>query len=156
MIDLNNLPPDLLALLKSKFKEEFSKILIPPTAFTTMKGELIEYNIKNRTLKTKFPVSKEYLNQFGNMQGGMIAAAIDNTLGPLSMLVGPPNFTRNLSIKYINVVHPDIGYIFVAAKMVDEKPRQLFFIADVMDKEQNIFATANATHWIINKELTDK
>jgi len=35
------------------------------------------------------------------MQGGMIAAAVDNTIGPLSFLVAAPNVTRRLEMKYI-------------------------------------------------------
>ena len=150
MIDLNNLPPDLLKLLKSKFKEEFSKLQIPPTAFTTMNGELIEYDVEGGTLKTRFPVSNDYLNQFGNMQGGMIAAAIDNTLGPLSMLVAQPNFTRELKIKYTKPVCPDIGHIFVEARLLEESKRQLIFSATVMDVNGTVMASAKATHWILD------
>jgi len=153
MIDLNNLPDELVSILKSRFKDKLNDLKIPPTAFTTMGGQLIEYNIDKGYLKTKFPVLKGFLNQFGNMQGGMIAAAIDNTLGPLSMLVAPPNFTRQLEIKYKKPVHPDIGYIFVSAQLVERRERQLLFTASVEDNIKSILVTAKAIHWIL--DVTD-
>lgn len=150
MIDLNNLPLELKSLLKDRFKDKLAELQIPPTAFTTMEGELIEYNISIGTLKTKFPVLQKFLNQFGNMQGGMIAAAIDNTLGPLSMLIGPPNFTRQLDIKYKKAIHPEIKYIYVVARFVEKRGPRLFFEASVSDSSNNILVTAKAIHWIID------
>ena len=151
MIDLKNLPPELITILKEKFNENLNDLQIPPTAFTTMKGELVEYDIEAGWLKTKFPVLKEYLNQFGNMQGGMIAAAVDNTFGPLSMLVAPPNFTRQFEIKYKKVISPELGYIFVEAFFSNRINRQLVFSANVLDDNNTIMATAKAIHWILEK-----
>jgi len=49
-----------------------------------MKGEVIDYDMEHETLTNRFPVLAEHLNPYGNIQGGIIAAAIDNTIGPLS------------------------------------------------------------------------
>ena len=84
------------------------------------------------------------------MQGGIIAAAIDNTIGPLSMLVSPPNFTRYITVKYGKVVSPDIGFIYVTAKFIKKKKRQLFFDAIVENGDGEKLASAKATHWIID------
>ena len=50
------------------------------------------------------------------MQGGMIAAAVDNIVGRLSMLIAPPNFTRNLEMKYKKAINSDLG-IFGTVRM---------------------------------------
>lgn len=149
MIDLNNLTDELKSILEHRFKDDLHKIAIPPTAFTTMKGELLEYNLGTGYLKTAFPVLSQYLNQFGNMQGGMVAAAVDNTFGPLSMLIAPPNFTRTLEIKYKKPVKPDIRMIFVEARLIEIRDRQIFLKATVIDKNAVVMATAKAIHWII-------
>ena len=71
---------------------------------------------------------KEYLNPYGNMQGGIIATAIDNTIGPLSMLVSKPNFTRYIQVKYGRIIPPEIDYIYVTAKFIWKNGLLQFFI----------------------------
>ena len=65
------------------------------------------------------------------MQGGMIAAAVDNIVGPLSMLIAPPNFTRNLEMKYKKAINSDLNYITVITKFVQKRKRFLYFEATV-------------------------
>ena len=84
---------------------------VPPPSFTAMKAVFIIIDPNNRTVEVKFPVLEETLNPFGDMQGGMIAAAVDKTVGSLSMLTGPNNFTRDLTLKYRNPVKGSNEYI---------------------------------------------
>ena len=150
MIDLNNLPEKLKKILENKFGDRLQEIQIPPSAFITMEGQLIAYNLEEETLQTKFPVKNTFLNQFGNMNGGMIAAAIDNTYGPLSMLVAPPNFTRNLEVKYKKPIPLNVEYIYVNAQVIEYKKRQVILSAEVVDIDGCVYATSTATHWIIS------
>lgn len=150
MIDKNKIPKDLLPLLEDRLQGRSDQISFPPPVFDAMKGELVDYDIEGETLKIRFPILREQLNPYGNMQGGIIAAAIDNTIGPLSMLVSPPNFTRHMEVKYGKIVSPDLGYIYVTAKFIEKKKRQLFFEATVADKEGNKLASAKSTHWVID------
>ena len=128
------------------------RLLMPPPVFATMQGEFIGFDRENKILTARFPVLTEQLNPYGSMQGGMIAAAIDNTLGPLSMLVAPPNFTRRLEIKYRRPVTPGLGAITVVGKFVEQKKRQLFFRASVVDGAGNELANGKAVHWIIDAD----
>jgi len=150
MIDFNKLPDDLALILSTRFGSSLNEMQIPPSAFITMEGSIVEYDISEGCMKTQFPVLKQFLNQFGYMQGGMIVAAIDNTLGPLSMLVAPPNFTRSLDVKFRKVIHPDIEIIYVDAKLECQRKRMLEFSSKVFDKDETIYATAKATHWILD------
>jgi len=150
MIDKDKIPAKLLPLLEEKLKGRMDEIEFPPPVFEAMQGEVLDYDIKTETLKNRFPVLREYLNPYGNMQGGIIAAAIDNTIGPLSMLVSPPNFTRYMNVKYGRVVSPDLGYIYVSAIFKKQNKRQLFFEAVVEDSEGNRLASAESIHWVID------
>ncbi len=150
MIDKKRIPKAILPLLEEKLQGREDEIIFPPPVFDTLKGEVISYDIKNESLTNKFPVLAEYLNPYGNMQGGIIAAVIDNTIGPLSLLVAPPNFTRYLNVKYGKVVSPELGYIFVTATFTGTRKRQLFFEAIVEDSDGNKLASAKAIHWIID------
>jgi uncharacterized protein (TIGR00369 family) len=122
-----------------------------------MKGEFVEFDLKNGVLKTKFPVQTQFLNPFKSMQGGIIAAAVDNTFGPLSMLVAPPSVTRRIEMKYSRPVMPDLGFITVEARFVKREDRMLTFRADVRDPDGVLLAKAKALHWILDEgEETDQ
>jgi len=150
MIDKDRIPKEFLPILKSNLKGRSEEINIPPPVFDAMKGELINYDAEKQTLLNRFPILNEHLNPYGNMQGGIISAAIDNTIGPLSLLVSPANFTRHMETKYGKVVTPDLDYIYVTAIFIKKKKRQLFFEATVEDKEGNKLASAKSINWVID------
>jgi acyl-coenzyme A thioesterase PaaI-like protein len=124
-------------------------LAMPPPVFLAMRGEFISFDRQAKVMTVRFPVLPEQLNPYGTMQGGMIAAAIDNTLGPLSLLVAPPNFTRRLEVKYRRRVTLGLGHITVVARFIEQNKRQLYFRASVVDDEGNELASAKAGHWII-------
>jgi acyl-coenzyme A thioesterase PaaI-like protein len=139
----------ILSVLKERLGSQFEKYNIPPPVFLAMGGEFLAFDLDNGSLKTRFPIRQEYLNPYGAMQGGMIAAAVDNTLGPLSVLVAPPNVTRRLEMKYSRPVTPDLEFIIVTARFIERKGPQLTFNAEVKNPAGDLFAKAKATHWIL-------
>ncbi len=149
MIDKNCVPEKLHRLLEEKLGDRSDEILFPPPVFIAMKGEVIDYDGKQEILTNRFPILKEHLNPYGTLQGGMISAAIDNTIGPLSLLVSPANFTRYLNLKYAKAIYPEQGHFYVKAIFTGKKRRQLFFEAVVEDERGTTHASAKATHWVI-------
>lgn len=149
MIHKDKIPKDLLPLIEEKLQGSDMDIEVPPAVFIAMRGEFIEFDVENSVLECRFPVLQEQLNPYGNMQGGIISAAMDNTIGPLSMLVSPPNFTRHMEVKYLKVVPHDLQYIHVTAMLVERKKRQLFFEAEVKNDKGEILASAKSRHWVI-------
>ena len=143
---------EIMAELANLHGENTGQLLMPPPVFLAMQGEFISFDREGGVLKARFPVLPEQLNPYGSMQGGMIAAVIDNTLGPLSMLVAPPNFTRRLELKYRRSVTPGLGSVSVIGKLVEQKKRQLYFHASVIDDDGNELASARAVHWIVNED----
>ncbi|MCJ7824733.1 MAG: PaaI family thioesterase, partial [Anaerolineales bacterium] len=103
-------------------------------------------------LRTRFPVKPEYLNPYRTMQGGMIAAAVDNTLGPLSMLVASPNVTRRLEMKFSRPVRADMHHILVLARFIGRENQELRFTAEVRSEDGLLLARARATHWISRED----
>ena len=149
MIDKKKLPPKLWPIVEEKLLGLEDNINFPPPSFEMMKGEIIDFDIEKGLFKNRFPIMGEYLNPYGNMQGGLISAAIDNTIGPLSMLIAPPNFTRVMEVKYGKIVTPELAYIVVTATFIEQKKRQLFFQATVESQNAEKLASAKSTHWII-------
>ena len=139
----------IIELLKTRLGDEIGNYEIPPPVFEDMQGEFVDFSADENYIITRFPVFDRYCNPYGTMQGGMIAAAIDNTLGPLSMLVAPPNVTRRLQITYNRAIKPELGQILVEAQFDGAKGKQLKFSARVRDPDGNLLARAVATHWIV-------
>ena len=145
------LPEVIMTLIYEKLGDRVDDYLIPPPVFTSMQGEFLEVDLDEGILLTRFPVRREYLNPYGAVQGGMVAAAVDNTLGPLSMLVASPNVTRTLEMKYSRPVTPDLEFIIVKAKLKAREGQFLHFRAQVRDMEGKLLARAKATHWVIDE-----
>lgn len=138
-------------ILRRKFGDRDDPYAFPPPVFAAMQGEFLEMDLDHGTLTVQFPVLESYLNPYGTMQGGMIAAAVDNTLGPLSVLVAPPNVTRRLEMAYSRPVTPDLGQLIVTGRLLERKGRWLIFKADVYDADGRRLARAKATHWILEE-----
>jgi acyl-coenzyme A thioesterase PaaI-like protein len=143
---------ELHEILIRRLGERIGDYLYPPPVFKAMQGELVELDLANGSLSARFPVLESTLNPYGSMQGGMIAAAVDNTLGPLSAAVAPPNVTRTLEMKYSRPATPEMGTIVVRAELIERKGMQLVFRARVSSPDGGKLATCRAVHWIIGGE----
>lgn len=119
-------------------------LTLPPNCLLEMDGEITRYT-EGQSLVVRFPVQERYENPVGVMQGGFIAAAIDNAFGPLSYLVGPPSATTQLSIRYIRPVRPEDAFIEVEASVVEQAGRQLYLQAKVYNPNGKTVAIAEAT-----------
>jgi acyl-coenzyme A thioesterase PaaI-like protein len=142
---------EIMDIIRDKLGDQQDRYLIPPPVFHAMEGEFLRFDPDAKSLTTRFPILEAHLNPYGAVQGGMVAAAVDNTLGPLSMLVAPPNVTRRLHMKYSRPATPDLGYLTVSAKLQEHEGRWLKFTADVRDPEGVLLARARADHWIIDE-----
>jgi acyl-coenzyme A thioesterase PaaI-like protein len=140
---------DVTELFSKVLGEKIENFELPPQSFSVMQAEIIDFNMKEKMLITKIPVLKSWANPYGTMQGGMINAAIDNAVGPLSMLVAPLNFTRTMESKFIKPVTSDLETIYVLASLIEEKKKRLTFDVIVMDDMENVYATAKVVNWIV-------
>ena len=89
----NKKPINVIELFQEILGDKIDDFLLPPPSFTVMQCEIIAYDEKHKSLIIKLPVLEQWLNPYGTMQGGMIDAAIDNAVGPLSLLIAPLNMT---------------------------------------------------------------
>lgn len=141
----------VMDIIRDKLGDQWDRYLIPPPVFGAMEGEFVAFDQDEGSLTTHFPVLEVHLNPYGSMQGGVVAAAVDNTLGPLSMLLAPPNVTRRLEMKYSRPATTDLEYITVKGKLLERNGRWLTFSADVRDPEGVLLARARAKHWIVGE-----
>jgi len=140
---------EVMRIFKEILGESLDRFRVPPPSFVTMQGEFLEIDPENGVVLARFPVLPILLNPYGAMQGGMIAAAIDNTIGPLSMFYSPPNVTRRMEIKYSRPAMQDLERILVHARFINQVDSWLYFRADVRDEEGALLARGHAKHWIL-------
>jgi len=138
-------------LLRDRLGHRMDRYAFPPPVFAAMEGQFLELDLDAGFLTAQFPVLESYLNPYHTMQGGMIAAAVDNTLGPLSVLVAPPNVTRQLEMTYSRPVTFDMGHIVVTARFLERSGRRLFFRADVHSQDGLRLARSKAVHWVVDE-----
>lgn len=122
----------------------------PPKIILDMEGDLFDY-VEGKSLRGRFPVKERYQNPAGHMQGGMIVAAIDNTIGPLSFIAGQPNATTQLNTSFIRPVTRDEAYIDVEAVVLERTRRHIYLSAQVTNAAGKIIATATATCQIVGE-----
>ncbi len=123
-------------------------IEMPPKIFVDMDTEIIDYENK-KSLTTKIPIKEKYKNPLGFMQGGMIAAAIDNTVGPLSFLVAPPSVTTTMNITYHRPIPMSDEFIFIKATIIDQTKKMIYMKAEVFNKANKLKAMATTSFMVI-------
>jgi acyl-coenzyme A thioesterase PaaI-like protein len=90
-----------------------------PKVFTDMEGVNLLTMLMG-ILIARFPNKERYINPFGFMQGGIIVAAIDNTVASLSYLLAPPNISKEISAVFKWSVTRDDRYIDVIASLIEK------------------------------------
>lgn len=126
-----------------------SRLKIPPPCFLEMKGEYLSFDESERVLVARFPIEPRFENPLGYMQGGFLAAAIDNTLGPLSYLVAPPSVTLQLSTQYLRPVAADSGHIVIHGRVDAMTKSYLYLSARVLDMQDRVLAFAQSSCQIL-------
>lgn len=142
---------DIIELFDKVLGDKIEQFDLPPPCFTVMRGEVIEFDDVKKSLTIKMPVLRSWLNPYATMQGGMVTAAIDNAVGPLSLLIAPMNMTRSMESKFIKPITMDMEYIYVTAFLSEQKRNRLIFNVTVQDKFEKIYARAKVINWIIEK-----
>lgn len=132
---------------------------VPPPIFEHMQGEFINIDFEKNSMLLRFPIKQEFENPMGYMQGGMIAAAIDNALGPLSFMVAPPSVTKTMTLAYKRPISNDLESILVYAQLDNKTDKELHLSATVSSEEPTadgtkttIHATAEAVQVILRKQ----
>lgn len=146
-MDMNQLMSQM-----SRMAGQEGGLRLPPPVFLEMGGEFVDIDLTTKTVELRFPVVERYQNPMGNMQGGIIAAVVDNAIGPLSFLVAPPSVTKTLHMEYVRPVTPDLAHVLVTARCEEVGEREATFTAVVMSTEGQELARATAVHVILQKK----
>jgi len=140
---------DLIKLYTEVLGEKIKDYNLPPPSFEIMQCEIVKYNKDEKFITIKIPTLESWLNPFGTMQGGIIMGAVDNAVGPLSLLVAPMSMTRNIESKLIKPITMEVEFIYVTATLFEQKKKRLIFDVVIKDIDETIYTKAKVTNWII-------
>ena len=148
---------DLQKMLERMLSLGAEGMKVPPPVFVDMQTEILDYRPGGgddqigATLLARFPNLERYQNPMALMQGGIIAAAVDGVVGPLSFMVAPPSVTAQLAMTYLAPVTEAMPHIDVEATLTHRAGRQLVFDAVVRSPEGDDLAVARMTQTVVRR-----
>ncbi|MGH3318848.1 MAG: PaaI family thioesterase [Streptosporangiaceae bacterium] len=118
----------------------------PPPAAVTLGWELVEVDPAAGTIEVAFTAGEQLLNPAGVIQGGFLAAMLDDTLGPaLAATLPGDQFapTLDLHVQFLRPARP--GRLRGSGRIV-QRGRQICFLSgELTDANGGLVATAAAT-----------
>jgi acyl-coenzyme A thioesterase PaaI-like protein len=133
----------LLELLRARLPAG-APLQLPPPCLVEMAGEPVDF-VDGESLTMRFPVLARWQNPLGTMQGGFIAAALDNTIGPFSYLIAPPSVTSQLNLSYLRPVTPTVQTLTCTARLVERTTKTLFIAAEARTDDGKVAVLCQAT-----------
>jgi uncharacterized protein (TIGR00369 family) len=120
------------------------KLPLPPCA-RTLGCEFTEIDGERGTVEIKFEAKPEFLNPAGNVQGGFLAAMLDDTMGPALLATldaGELAATVNLNVQFHRPAKAGLlkgkGYVIL-------RGREICQLSGELSQNDKIVATATAT-----------
>jgi uncharacterized protein (TIGR00369 family) len=118
----------------------------PPPAATLLGWELVSIDPEAGTIEVAFAATGQFLNPAGVIQGGFLAAMLDDTLGPaLVATLGPGQFapTTDLHVQFLRPARP--GRLTGRGRVVRRGGNVAFLAGELLDETGQIVAVATAT-----------
>jgi uncharacterized protein (TIGR00369 family) len=118
---------------------------VPPAA-ALLGWELLTVDPDAGTIEVAFTATQDFLNPVGVVQGGFLAAMLDDTLGPaLVATLGPGEFapTTDLHVQFLRPARP--GRLIGRGRVVKRGKAIGFLAGELTDESGAVVATATAT-----------
>jgi uncharacterized protein (TIGR00369 family) len=122
----------------------------PPPAAALLGFELLDIDEEKGTIRVRFTARPEFANPIGVVQGGFLAAMLDDTLGPaLQCTLAPDQFAPTLELK-VNFVSPAKPGALIAEGRVVARGGSIAFLAgELRTEDGTLVATATATARVV-------
>ena len=125
------------------------RIPAPPAA-RTLGWEIEDIDAEAGAVRVGFDARPEFCNPVGAIQGGFLAAMLDDTMGPaLVATLEPDQFapTLELKVSFLRPARP--GRLVGTARVVHRGGTIAFLAGELSDPDGQIVATASATARIV-------
>lgn len=128
-----------------------------PAAAVTLGWELVSASPEDGTIEVAFNASEAFLNPAGFIQGGFLAAMLDDTMGPALVAgLNPGDFapTTDLHVQFLRPVRP--GRLIGRGRVVRRGKDVGFLAGELVDNDGAVVAVATATVQIRAQMLADR
>ena len=118
----------------------------PPPSAVLLGWELVSVDPDAGTIEVAFTASDQFLNTVGVIQGGFLAAMLDDILGPaLVATLGPGQFapTIDLHVQFLRPARP--GRLTGRGRVVRRGKDIAFMAGELLDDSGQVVAAATAT-----------
>jgi uncharacterized protein (TIGR00369 family) len=126
----------------------------PPPAAVTLGFKLLEIDPERGEIRVQFEAKPEFLNPMGVVQGGFVAAMLDDTLGPALVCTLPPGqFAPTIELK-VNFIRPaPLGVLVGEGRIVSRGGTIAFLSGELRTEQGDLVATATATARIVSSRV---
>ena len=123
-----------------------------PPAAELLGFRLLEVDPDAGTIHVEFAARPEFANPVGHVQGGFLAAMLDDTLGPaLVATLEPDQFAPTIELK-VNFIRPaTVGPLFGRGHVVSRGGSIAFLAGELREESGSLVATATATARIVRR-----
>jgi uncharacterized protein (TIGR00369 family) len=118
----------------------------PPPAAELLGWKLIAVDPDEGTIEVAFTATEQFLNPAGTVQGGFLAAMLDDTLGPAVVATlgdGEWAPTADLHVQFMKPAKP--GELRGSARIIRRGRDVAFLAGELRDPGGELVATATAT-----------
>jgi len=121
----------------------------PPSAAVLLGFDLVAVDPEVGTIEVAFTATEQFLNPAGNVQGGFLAAMLDDTLGPaLVATLGEDEWapTIDLHVQFLRPAKP--GKLRASGRVVRRGKDIAFLAGELRGPDGEIVAAATASAMI--------
>lgn len=118
----------------------------PPPAALLLGWELVEVDPERGTIEVAFAADERFVNPVGVIQGGFLAAMLDDTLGPALVATLPPDRfapTLDLHVQFLRPARP--GRLLGRGRIVQRGREVCFLAGELVGSDGKPVAVATAT-----------
>ena len=128
-----------------------------PAAAATLGWRLLSVSPEEGTIEVAFTASEAFLNPAGVIQGGFLAAMLDDTLGPaLAAGLSPGDFapTTDLHVQFLRPARP--GRLTGRGRVLRRGRDVAFLAGELVDEDGAVVAVASSTVQIRARMLSER
>lgn len=117
-----------------------------PEAARLLGWELLSIDPEAGTIDVAFEATTQFTNPVGDVQGGLLAAMLDDTLGPALVSTLPPDRfapTLDLHVQFLRPAKP--GRLVGHGRVTSQGRSVAFLAGELVDGGGSVLATATAT-----------
>ena len=127
----------------------FDGFVKPPCA-ETLGWELLEADEDTGAVRVRMQGRREWCNPGGNIQGGFVAAMLDDTLGPTVLVkTGGEHYCATVNLNVSFLAPARLGEFTGHGRIVRLGKSVAFLAGELVDCDGNTVATATATARVV-------